>query len=223
MKKIIYGAVFLVVCWLLISIIFFNSEKLPVFETQITEERPSASPNIQAVPPADSSEAGWPLDRIRERASKKPFGLKISLEDSPVSPERFSGYHTGVDLEIFPGEEESEVVARAICQGPLIYKNRVSGYGGVAVQECELTGRPVTVVYGHLRLASVKAVIGQALAVGEELGVLGKGFSAETDGERKHLHLGIHLGGEVNLAGYVAGQNELAAWLDPLDYLLGAR
>jgi hypothetical protein len=30
---------------------------------------------------------------------KKPFGIYITPENSPVQPENFTGYHTGIDVE----------------------------------------------------------------------------------------------------------------------------
>jgi hypothetical protein len=160
-----------------------------------------------------------PLSEARSRVTKKPFGLRVSPGNSPVSPERFSGYHTGVDFEIRPGEEGRDVPVRAVCTGPVAYANRVGGYGGVLVQRCTLAGQQVTVLYGHLRLASIRKKAGENLAAGEQLGVLGKGYGAETDGERKHLHLGIHQGYGVELRGYVRTQSELRAWRNPLEYL----
>ncbi|MCL5774898.1 MAG: hypothetical protein M1333_01655, partial [Patescibacteria group bacterium] len=50
-----------------------------------------------------------PLDKALERVTKKPFGIKISPQNSPVSPERFSGFHTGVDFETFPDEQDTGV------------------------------------------------------------------------------------------------------------------
>lgn len=164
--------------------------------------------------PAVTSEISAPLSRALERVAKKPFGLKVSPQDSPVSPERFSGYHTGVDFETFPEEQEADVSVFTVCAGQLLQKRLASGYGGVAVQICKVNGQEVTVVYGHLRLASITARPGQALAAGELLGALGEGFSPETDGERKHLHLSIHLGKSVNIAGYVKIPAELDRWLD---------
>jgi len=49
--------------------------------------------------------------------------------------------------------------------------------------------------------------------------VLGKGYSAQTDGERKHLHLGIHKGTNVNLLGYVQNSQALSQWFDALTLL----
>ena len=160
-----------------------------------------------------------PLDRALERVTKKPFGIKISPASSPVSPERFSGYHTGVDFETFPEEQDADVAVYAVCEGALLEKRFVSGYGGVAVQSCRLNSQDITVVYGHLKLASISVQAGEKLASGSRLGLLGKGYSVETDGERKHLHLGIHLGKQASLLGYVKTSAGLDEWFDAMKYL----
>ena len=161
-----------------------------------------------------------PMSQAVSRVTKKPFGIKISPSDSPVSPEKFSGYHTGVDFEILAGEENIAVPVQAICTGPLLLKKQATGYGGVAVQACEINKQAVTVVYGHLKLLSISAEVNQELKTGEQIGILGQGYSTETDGERKHLHLSVHLGPAVVLTGYVSRQSQLAAWLDPLPWFV---
>ena len=160
-----------------------------------------------------------PLDRVTERVTKKPFGIFISPKSSPIQPERFSGYHTGVDFEIFPEELEKEVAVNAVCSGKLLVKRAATGYGGVAVQSCDLGGTPITVIYGHLRLDSIKGAIGEDIAIEEALGVLGRAYSSETGGERKHLHLGMHNGLEINILGYVSLKNLLDNWLDPMLFI----
>ena len=96
-----------------------------------------------------------PLDRASERVTKKPFGIYITPKTSPVQPERFQGYHTGTDFEIFPEELNADVPVHAICTGKIAVKRSASGYGGVLVQNCELNNQPITVIYGHLKLASI--------------------------------------------------------------------
>jgi murein DD-endopeptidase MepM/ murein hydrolase activator NlpD len=160
-----------------------------------------------------------PLSNALARVTKKPFGLLVSPGHSPVSPERFSGYHTGADFETTPAEQTADVPVFAVCAGPLILKRTVSGYGGVVVQSCQINNSAVTVLYGHLRLSSISANLNQNLSAGQQLGVLGTGYSAETDGERKHLHLSIHKGPNVNLLGYVQKPGDLAGWLDPVPLL----
>ncbi|MDO8468776.1 MAG: M23 family metallopeptidase [Candidatus Peribacter sp.] len=155
-----------------------------------------------------------PIDRADERVTKKPFGIFITTEDSPVQPEKFTGYHTGTDFELLPGEAEQDVVVRAACAGPLILKLSVKGYGGVAIQQCTLNGSPVTVLYGHMALSSIQAAFKQDLSPGEQIGTLGTGFSKETDNERAHLHFAIHRGAAVELKGYVQTKEELDGWMD---------
>lgn len=170
--------------------------------------------------PKTTSEFSAPIDQSLERITKKPFGIKISSNDSPIQPEHFSGYHTGVDFEIFPDEAEKDVPIFAICSGPLIVKKYASGYGGVVVQKCKLQDQNITVIYGHLKLSSIIVINNQRLLSGDKIGVLGKGFSQETDKERKHLHLGIHKGGTVNILGYVQNLTELDNWINIAQYLI---
>ncbi|MFH0852450.1 MAG: M23 family metallopeptidase [bacterium] len=170
-----------------------------------------------------------PITDWQSRVTKKPFGIYITLQNSPVQPERFNGYHTGVDFETFPDEQNTDVLIYAICDGPLKVKEATSGYGGVAVQACprtkfgvgagKLDGEDITVIYGHLRLSSISANVGQELKAGEKLAVLGTGFSQETDGERKHLHLGIHKGMAISILGYVQSASQLDNWIDVTKYL----
>ena len=77
------------------------------------------------------------------------------------------------------------------------------------MQSCEINATPVTVVYGHFRLTSVSANIGDTLTAGKQFAVLGTGHSSETAGERKHLHLGIHRGTMIDIRGYVSKQFQL--------------
>jgi murein DD-endopeptidase MepM/ murein hydrolase activator NlpD len=172
--------------------------------------------NINATNNADFQP---PLDRASERVTKKTFDLYITPQNSPISPERFTGFHTGADFEIFPEELNTEVPVKAICSGTLKLKETASGYGGVAVQNCELNGEAITVVYGHLKLSGIAKRAGENLTAGETLGILGAGYSAETDGERKHLHLSIHKGASTNITGYVSAENDLSEFMDPCLYV----
>ncbi|MCX6797006.1 MAG: M23 family metallopeptidase [Candidatus Doudnabacteria bacterium] len=144
----------------------------------------------------------FPISNFQERVTKKPFGIYITPENSPIAPERFSGFHTGTDFETTADEQNIDIPIFAICQGPLALKKYASGYGGVAVQQCQINNEVVTVIYGHLKLSSIMQKTGATIKAGDQIALLGKGFSAETDGERKHLHLGIHKGAEINLLGY---------------------
>jgi murein DD-endopeptidase MepM/ murein hydrolase activator NlpD len=183
--------------------------------------QPVQTNNNQNIPvasstPTQASETSEPIAGALVRVTKKPFGLKVSPTDSPVSPEKFAGYHTGVDFETTELEQNIEIPIYAICSGKLLLKKQATGYGGVVVQTCEINKKTATVIYGHLQLASIEAKINQELKAGDQLGILGQGYSSETDGERKHLHLGIHYGQEISILGYVQKQVDLSAWFDPI-------
>ncbi len=160
-----------------------------------------------------------PMDRASERITKKPFGMYITPATSPVQPDKFQGFHTGTDFEIFPEEIREAVAVKAICSGKIIIKKSASGYGGVLVQECENDKKAMTVVYGHLKLSSISKKVGDNLSAGETLGVLGDDKSAETDGARKHLHLSVHKSAKVDILGYVQNKSALSDWLDPCQFI----
>ncbi len=172
----------------------------------------------QKTEPEKDADAPVPLDRAGKRVTKKPFGIFITPKDSPVQPEKFRGHHTGADFEVFPEEAKSDVPVRAVCPGTIAVKRSATGYGGVIVERCELDDQSVTVVYGHLALGSVTAEIGDTVEKGDALGMLGASGSADTDGERKHLHLGIHRGDVIDIRGYVAEKPMLDQWLDPCEF-----
>lgn len=160
-----------------------------------------------------------PITDYQERVTKKPFGVYITPQTSPVQPEKFTGYHTGVDFETFPDEANIDVPIYAFCDGKILVKEYASGYGGVLVQSCNIENQSVTIIYGHLKLSSINKNVGDNLIKGEEIGILGKGYSTETDGERKHLHFGIHKRGQVTILGYVQVKSELNNWIDPMTLL----
>jgi len=136
-----------------------------------------------------------------------------------VLPEKFTGYHTGVDLEAFSAKQNQGVAISAICDGKILEKQQARGYGGMIVQTCSLDNKLITVVYGNIKLSSVSVAIGNNLHAGSFLAFLGQGYGAETDGKRKHLHLGIHKGITPDTRGYVQAENELNNWIDIQKYL----
>ena len=172
---------------------------------------------LPSLSPKSSSDKEVPMSNAKARVTKKTFGLYVTPQNSPVQPEKFTGYHTGVDFETFLGEENKDVPVYAVCDGPLKLRKPATGYGGVVVQSCVLDGQAVTVIYGHLNISSI--VGKDQLKRGDILGILGKGYSSETSGERKHLHLGIHKGVGIDIRGYVQLRSELSGWLDPMNYL----
>jgi len=220
-KLILAIAVILLISFFAVrKIVFAPSE---VIKQDATGEISSAT-SSQPAPLTDkqvNSEQTFssPISDSLTRVTKKHFGLYVTPQNSPVKPEKFSGYHTGVDFETTAAEQASDVPIYALCDGPLILKKIATGYGGVALQACELNKEPITVIYGHLRFASIKSALEEKLTQGQQIGFLGKGYSAETSGERKHLHLGVHKGKTINILGYVQKESDLSSWLDVLTLL----
>ena len=161
------------------------------------------------------SDDNIPLENWKDRITKKPFGILIDPETSPVQPELFSGYHTGTDFEVFEGEMESEADVRAICDGKLLETRYVSDYGGVIVQQCNIENSKVVVLYGHVDITSIKSKsIEGNIERGEVISVLADNESYYSGEERKHLHLGIVKGIGINYKGYVESKSSLVNWLD---------
>lgn len=155
-----------------------------------------------------------PLANATERMTKKPFGLFVTPKNSPVQPERFSGYHTGTDFEVTESERGVDIPVFAICTGFIESIRIVEGYGGVVVQSCTIDDEDIYVLYGHISLPETFVTAGSDVVAGEKISTLGKHESVETDGERKHLHLGIIRDDDIDLRGYVQSAEELVQWID---------
>lgn len=190
--------------FLLLTVLLVGCTSVPSFDR--TQDDTGDSDEVEITPLSAYDES---------RITKKPFGLYVTPENSPVTPEKFRGFHAGTDYEVLKEEDPHKVEVTAICSGTLHYKKWVNGYGGVAVQACERGGEPMTVLYGHLDITSVTTGIGAKVSKGDRIGTLGKGFSEETDFERPHLHLSVHKGNRVELRGYVQNEADLSNWFDP--------
>ena len=206
MKKYLYWLLVIAILAVLWVIAEFAKEHLP-------KPAPQPPQDATSQPPTEVQTFAEPISNALSRITKKPFGIYITQATSPVQPERFSGYHTGTDFETTPEEANLAVPFYAICDGKIVAKRTATGYGGVFVQSCTINNQSVTIIYGHVSLSSISKNIGDNLSKGEMIGNLGSSPS-ETDGERKHLHLGIHLGTSISILGYVQIQSDLANWLD---------
>ncbi len=211
MKKI-YFLLIIILIILGVFFLFQNNKEEEIFE-DLNQDESNLLNNIDLITFKP------PLDEISEREIKKTFGIYITPQNSSIQPERFTGYHTGIDFEILPEELDKDVLVYAICSGELKLKQFGSGYGGMIVQTCELDEKPITVVYGHLRLSSIINNIGDNINIGDSIGLLGNDKSSETDYERKHLHISIYNDSKINTRGYVGSQTELLNWIDPCLYI----
>lgn len=194
-----------------------------VFCTQDARECPDGTyvsrvaPNCDFAPcPASiiKNDTIKPIAEFDSRITKKPFGIYITPQTSPVQPEKFTGYHTGIDVE-YSDMPDIDVPIFAIADGQVVRSGWVSGYGGMVAIRHTINNKDYIVIYGHLVPDSLPDLNTQ-VKKGDIIGFLGKGYSHDTDGERKHLHFAIYNGTDINVKGYVQNKNELNKWLDPL-------
>lgn len=157
-----------------------------------------------------------PVADWQGRITKKPFGLYITPQNSPVSPEKFTGYHNAIDIEY--EDVPTDVPVYAIAAGEVVRSGFVSGYGGMVAIRHNIDDKNYLAIYGHLDPNSLIAN-GAQISQGQQIGILGEGYTNETDGERKHLHFGIYTKEDVNIRGYVAAEADLSNWIDPLTLL----
>jgi murein DD-endopeptidase MepM/ murein hydrolase activator NlpD len=154
-----------------------------------------------------------PIADFKARITEKPFGIYITPQNSPVQPERFTGYHTGVDVEY--QDATSDVPVYALADGKIVLSRTASGYGGVFMIDFTFKGVERCALYGHIRPSSLPKLDAKVIK-GEQIGLLGTGYSTETDGERRHLHFAILSDNRLSILGYVQTKSELSGWTDPL-------
>lgn len=187
--------------------------------TIIRNTSTAAQNSNTTISPRPTAEVALPMTGFFERVTKKKFRTYVTPASSPVQPEKFTGFHTGADAETTAAESNAALPVYAIAAGTVVAAQTVNGYGGVIIIRHTVKQETVTALYGHVRLSSVKLKVGDAVTAGQQIALLGTGFSTETDGERKHLHLSILKGTVVNYRGYVLDQGELSAWVDPVAWL----
>lgn len=181
----------------------------------LPDQHPAAQPPPSNPPPVAPTPAiVAPVADFKARITKKFFGTYVTPQNSPVQPERFTGYHTGVDVEY--GDRTDDVPVVAVVDAQVTMAQWMSGYGGLLVLRGSISGHEDYLLYGHLRPSSLPAV-GSAVKQGDQVGLLGTAFSHDTDGERRHLHFAIYARDPADIRGYVQSQSELSAWQNPLD------
>ena len=206
MKKTYLIIFFLV----LIGGVFFGLSYKKVFKK-------TATSNTSAPTSTTQSQYALPIANFLTGQTKKVFGQYITPQNSPIQPEKFTGYHTGVDIE--EDQNDVDVPVFAISDGTVKFSGKVSGYGGVLIYETTINNETVTILYGHIRLSSATKSVGEEVSKGDKLAVLGSPYFSETDGERKHLHFSIHKGSAIEYRGYVQNQSELSNWISSDDVI----
>lgn len=162
-----------------------------------------------------------PLEHATNRPTPLHFGLHVTPDpaDNPIDPpERFTGYHVATDYEVSADELDTPTPVYGICRGKVVYSGFAEGYGGLLIQRCTLDGEPISVIYGHLSRTGLLED-GVTVKSGQQIGYLADAHSTDSDGNRKHLHLGIHKGKALDMRGYVQTEAEIAEYVDPATVL----
>lgn len=177
---------------------------------------------------AQSAAVVLPIDGYYDRQGVKSFGTYVDQAFLSSHPNefrnngypKFTGFHAAADIDYTADAEANvDTSVRAMAAGTVIYKATVTGYGGVIVIRHQQP-EAVTSLYGHVRISDAPVGVGDTVAAGQPIAVLGAPFSAETGGERKHLHFGIHRGAALSLNGHEPSQATLdAQWYNPNDWL----
>jgi len=214
MKKIIFVILILLAIGLIAYYFFYFRNKQSSTISSATSPAPSVTISPSIIP-SPQSQLAEPVKDFKARVTKKPFGIYVTPQNSPVQPERFTGYHTGADAEY--GDVTADVAVYAIVDGIITYSKYTSGYGGCFIIKVEINGTPHSVLYGHIRPSTLPS-LGQQFKKGDQIAVLGTAYSTETDGERRHLHLGILSDDRIDIKGYVSSKFQLSGWLDPLSF-----
>ncbi len=156
------------------------------------------------------------VKKLFHRPTPLSFGTYVTPEHehNPITPpERFTGFHVGTDFEVSAQELDADVPVYAVCPGKVLYSGFASGYGGLLIYSCTIENQDVTVINGHLAIDSLPNV-GTSVESGDQIGILGAANSHDTDGNRKHLHFGIHKGTGMDTLGYVQTAAELDQYMD---------
>ena len=107
----------------------------------------------------------------------------------------YTRFHEGLDIRPVRRDASGTPLdeVRAIAEGTVVHVNLVPGYsnyGKYVVVEHRWDGSPYYSLYGHL--ASVAVQVGNKVARGEQLGILG--FTGDgLDQSRAHVHLELNL------------------------------
>jgi murein DD-endopeptidase MepM/ murein hydrolase activator NlpD len=164
----------------------------------------------------------FPVGNYVERNQYKMFGQYFDKSSyvgkESLFPTQYTGYHAAADLEFISGEENKDVPVYAVTDGKISFIGPVGGYGGVIL--LNMSNDSHTAIYGHLKLSSTSLKTGDLVKAGQLLANLGKAFSSETGGERKHLHFGIYNGKSSYFKGYETSKQAIQnKWIDPSAYL----
>lgn len=226
MSKTTYLIISIFLIFMALAGIFIWSRNIAEAPTKSLEnqEQKELAP-VPENPPEPVPNKIYPISGFLERKIVNPFGRYFppggKHPDSEICPNsvNYVGYHTALDIETSASEVNANVPVLSIADGIIRQRSNISGYGGLVIIEYVLAGQYYTAYYGHLDLSTVKLVLGDKINAGERIGNLGAACTSDNGVTRKHLHLGLHKGKEIDIRGYVSSRDALSDWVDPINFL----
>ena len=169
---------------------------------------PPANDSVESAPAKPKRWFQFPTDNrslLKENSEEQFFAPTTTVR--PWSSGSFgcvrnSGtrLHEGIDILSIKRDENEEPIdpVRAAAAGSIVHINHntaASNYGKYVVVVHEVDGLPFYTLYAHLRSVHAELKIGQDVAGGDELGVLGRttNYSEGIASWRAHLHFEIGL------------------------------
>lgn len=206
---------------LLVLIFYFSNKEISKIEdnsqtlsqtTTYNFDSPKQTTNT-SITEEKTLKYSYPIQDFFSRITKKTFSQFVDPENSPVENEKFTGFHTGVDIE-YTDRQNEEIPVYSISDGKVLSATTIDGYGGFLAIEHE----DIISIYGHLSPQSLPKT-DDIITKGQKVGFLGEGGTTETNGERKHLHFAIINGKTIDYRGYVETKDELNKWINPIQFL----
>ncbi|MFH1637876.1 MAG: peptidoglycan DD-metalloendopeptidase family protein [Candidatus Woesearchaeota archaeon] len=122
-------------------------------------------------------------------------GMILRYKEQRIYNGETYGYHWGIDIlspegtPVFASDEGKVIDAYAIDDLTEDFGGET--YGNYVVLQGKYGSKNVFTLYGHLANINNSYREGQIIAKGEQIGVLGKGFTVENGGWPPHLHFQV--------------------------------
>lgn len=152
---------------------------------QLSTLQEFTAPTIVAANPAFARD-GWSVSVFSLVQWPVPAATRMSSGYGPRSCAGCSSYHEGIDLN--PGDG---FPVAAIADGVVIESEFSGALGAHIVIAHVIDGQVIQSVYGHMQGDSLAAVVGEQVAVGQQIGRVGN--TGQSTGP--HLHFGIIIDG----------------------------
>lgn len=124
-------------------------------------------------------------------------GLILGYKEPRMYNSEDYGYHWGIDIMSPEGTPvfaaDDGIVLETVVISDISDDYSGTTYGNCIVLQNQYNENIVYTLYGHLANLEDRFCNGQAIKKGEQLGIMGKGFTVENGGWPPHLHFQVGL------------------------------